>query len=141
MQLKGVRREANDFFRPPTLSLFRAMIITPEKGGGHKPHYVNVFSFDTSSHTSNKGVPSLQCAVDYAATNNLICKRQSEMAFYSDKAKHFCSGEMAYGLLFEVSKHVADASYTYHACYRGKTPLDAHFARLKEKIGKVAVEK
>ena len=48
---------------------------------------------------------------------------------------------MAYGLLFEVSKHIVAASYNCRACYRGETPLDAHAARRKGKIGEVAVEK
>ena len=48
---------------------------------------------------------------------------------------------MAHGVLFVVSKGVGNVSYTYHACYHGKTPLDAHFARVKQAIDQVAVEK
>ena len=63
------------------------------------------------------------------------------MAFFSDKAQHFCSGEMAYGVLFEVSRNIRDVSYTYHACYHGETALDGHFARTKQAIAEAAVEK
>ena len=139
--LKGIRGDANEFFRPQSLSLFGAMIIAPVPGGEFTRNYVDVFSFDTASHTSNEGVACLQCALSCAREQKIVPLRPPEIAFWSDKAKHFCSGEMAHGVLFDVSKGVGNVSYTYHACYHGKTPLDAHFARVKQAIDQVAVEK
>ena len=83
-QREGVREDADDSQRGP-------MIIIPEREHGRVRRYVDVFPFDSSPHASNKKEASLQCAVDYAAENDLTCNRQPELAF--------CDGETADGLL------------------------------------------
>ena len=140
VELRGIRGDAKDFFCPPYLSLFGLMLITPEPEGRYKRVYINIFSFP-SNHTSKIATDSLDYALELARAANIIPEWPAEMAFFSDKAKHFCSGEMAYGVLFEVSRNIRDVSYTYHACYHGKTALDGHFARTKQAIAEVAVEK
>ena len=97
-----------------------------------------MFSFD-SSHTSNDGVASLRRALRLAAARKIIPETTGESVFYSDKAKHFCSGEMAFGVLLGITGNIQDVTYTYHACYHGKTPLDAHFSQVKRAVKLVPV--
>ena len=65
----------------------------------------------------------------------------AEVSFFSDKARHFNSGEMTYEVLLNASSSFQKTSYSYHACYHGKTVLDGHFARLKERLNAIPVEK
>ena len=138
--LKGIRGDTEEFYRPPRISLFGAMFVIPRESGEYERTYLDIFSFETR-HTSKGGVDSLDCALALAQSKNILPWRIPEIAFWSDKGKHFCSGEMAYGVLFEVSKSIKDVSYTYHACYHGKTTLDGHFSRVKEAISNKVVEK
>ena len=79
--LEGIRGDANEFFRPQSLSFFGAMIIAPVPGGGFTRNYVDVFSFDTASHTSNEGVACLQCALSCAREQKILPLRPPEIAF------------------------------------------------------------
>ena len=134
----GYRGDAGEFFRPKILSLFGIMFVAPKTDGEFERSYIDIFSFD-ASHTSNEAAMSLKCGLSYARSKNVIPDNLSEVAFFSDKAKHFCSGEMAYGVLFGITANAQDVSYTYHACYHGKTPLGAHFARIKEAVNHTPV--
>ena len=140
IELKGTRGDAKEFFRAPTLTLFGVMFVIPQSGGRFKREYVDIFSFDLS-HTSHIAAASLQCAMDLASREKLYRQEDPAISYFSDKGKHFCSGEMAHGVLFEASDKFEDASYTYHACYHGKTPLDGHFSKIKHQLGEVPVEK
>ena len=138
VKLTGYRGSADEFFRPKILSLFGVMFVLPKPNGEFSREYVDIFSFD-SSHTSNDGVASLRRALRLAAARKIIPETTGESVFYSDKAKHFCSGEMAFGVLLGITGNIQDVTYTYHACYHGKTPLDAHFSQVKRAVKLVAV--
>ena len=140
IHLKGIRGDAEEFFRPPTLSLFGVMFVIPQGGGRFKREYVDIFSFG-SPHTSNVAVASLSHAMVLARRRTPAVKSIPEIAFFPDEAKRFLSGEMAHGVLFEVAGNIAGASYTFHACYHGRTPLDGHFGRVKQQIGAAPIDK
>ena len=138
--LQSFRGDAQEFFSPISLSLFGIMFVAPTPDGGFCHRYIDVFSFE-KNHTSEVAAASLRRGVALATELEFISGVENGTSWYSDKAKHFCSGEMAYDVLFDVSKHAQNVSYTYHACYHGKTALDGHFARLKEQIKLIVVDK
>ena len=138
VSLRSIRGESDEFYSAPALSLFGVMFVVPDGGGGHRKYYVDVFSH-RKSHTSENAAASLHCALGCFVDNWDVGGAPREMSFYSDKGKHFASGEMAYEVLFRISADAARVSYTYHACYHGKTALDGHFARTKDRIAKIKV--
>ena len=116
------------------------MFVAPTPDGGFCHRYIDVFSFE-KNHTSEVAAASLRRGVALATELEFISGVEDGTSWYSDKAKHFCSGEMAYDVLFDISKHAQNVSHTYHACYHSKTALDGHFARLKEQIKLIVVDK
>ena len=140
VKLSSVRGDAAEFYSPISLSLFGVMFIAPDSQGGVDRKYVDVLSFGRT-HSSTAAIAMLKCGLETGKSEKFIPRLNAEISFFSDKAKHFCSGEMAYGVLFEVAKGVNDVFYTYHACYHGKTALDAHFGQVKRAIAKIPVER
>ena len=140
VQLKSTRGDAAEFYRPAKLSVFGMMITTPRKKGAYARTYVDVFAF-SRDHTSSAAAASLKCGLERAVEEAAFPRKPENASFYSDKGKHFCSGELAWGILFQISEGWPRVPYNYHACYHGKTPLDSHFGRVKQKINGIAVEK
>lgn len=138
LELQGARGDAKDFVRPPSISLFGVMFVVPDPTGEKNfiRKYVNIFSF-SHAHTSNVAIASLQNAMDIAYEEKILPDDTEKISFFSDKGKHFCSGETAYGVLFDITKYISEVSYTFSACYHGKTPLDGHFNHTKQTIGKM----
>ena len=140
VKLTGYRGGANEFFQPTHLTLFGLMAHVPDGKGGFSRKYIHVFAFE-NTHNSRKAVDSLKCGFDCAKEAKLIPASIRDISFYSDKGRHFCSGEMAYGVLFDISRASTNAYFNYHACYHGKTPLDGHFAKVKQLVGEIPVAK
>ena len=138
VKLTGYRGDANEFFQPTHLTLFGLMAHVPDGRGGFARNYIHVFTFK-NTHNSRKAVDSLKCGLRCARKEKLVPTSIREISFYSDKGRHFCSGEMAYGVLFDISRDSANAYFNYHARYRGKTPLDGHFAKVKQLVGEIPV--
>ena len=142
-QLTSARGDAQEFFSPQTISLFGAMFVVPKNGGQFERHYVDVLSFahtGSSCHTSKVAAASLRQALDVAIQRGIVDTLEGA-SFYSDKGRHFCSGEMCYELLLEATAGADEVSYTYHACYHGKTALDGHFANVKQRVDGIFVER
>ena len=135
---RSIRGESDEFYNVAALSLFGVMFVVPDGGGGHRKYYVDVFSH-RKRHTSEDAAASLHCAMGCFVGNWAVGGIPQDMSFYSDKGKHFASGEMAYEVLFRISADAARVSYTYHACYHGKAALGGHFARTKDRIAKIKV--
>ena len=140
VKLSSARGDAAEFYRPISLSLFGVMFVVPKSSGGVDRKYVDVFSYN-HTHSSKAAIAMLKCGFGSAQQENFIPALNAEISFFSDKAKHFCSGEMAHGVLFDVATGTNDVFYTYHACYHGKTALDAHFGKVKRAIAEIPVER
>ena len=140
VKLSSARGDAAEFYRPISLSLFGIMFVVPKSSGGVDRKYVDVFSYN-QTHSSQTAVSMLKCGFEAAQQEKFTPALNAKLSFFSDKAKHFCSGEMAHGVLFEVAKGANNVFYTYHACYHGKTALDAHFGKVKRAIAEIPVER
>ena len=138
VRLASVRGDSDEFRRPISLSLFGLMFVAPTPDGGFVRKYMDVFSFG-KAHTSAVAISMLDYGLAQGKKHKFLPTFNQEISFYSDKAKHFCSGEMSYGVLFEVSRGIRGCFYTYHACYHGKTALDAHFGQVKRTIANAPV--
>ena len=136
--LRSNRGDAKEFYAATALSLLGVMCVVPDESGGYTKRFVDVFSH-RRSHASEDAAASLKCAMDLLAANGEIGPAADELVFYTDKAKHFVSGEFAHEVLFLVSRNSQRVSYTFRACYRGKTELDGHFARTKERLEDIKV--
>ena len=140
LQLKSMRGDCNEFFSPISLSLFGIMFVVPRPGGGYCHRYIDVFSFG-NDHASKFAASALKCGATHAEEIGFISGIGNGASWYSDKGKHFCSGEMVYRALFDISGKSQDVSRTFWVCYHGKTALDGHFARLKDRSKHIVVGK
>ena len=133
VKLLSYRGDAEEFSHPKTLFLFGAMFVAPKDGGDFTRHYFDVSSFD-SSHASNDGTACLNRTLELAREKKVMPLTTEEAIFFSDKAKHFCSGEMAHAVLLGITEGIRDVKYKYRARYRGKTALGAHFSQIKRAV-------
>ena len=137
--LKSVRGDADEFFRPEKVSLFGMMFIVPRHQAAPVNFYVDIFSFDRD-HSSQTAAASLKCGIQKALESEVLSALPREISFYSDKGKHFCSGELLYEILFKVAPPMqSNVAHTFFAPNHGKTRLDSHFAKVKSTIEKIPV--
>ena len=136
--LKSVRGDADEFFRPKKVGLFGMMLAVPCSGGGRENFYFDVFSFH-ADHTSKTAAACLKCGLRSVLDSEVLSTLPGEISFYSDKGKHFCSGEMLYETLFEVAASARCVNHTFFAPNHGKTPLDSHFSKVKDAIDCIPV--
>ena len=138
--LKSDRGDSAEFRNPFSATHFGAMFSSPAENGGRSTCYVDVFC-ESARHTSRVAVAALTKAVSLAVAEKGFSFEGKNVLLFCDNATHFACGELAYGVLFGVLPRARSVSLTYHARYHGKTPLDAHFARVKSAVGLIPREK
>ena len=110
-KLAGCRGDAGEFFRPKIVSLFTIMFVAPKTDGDFERSCFDISPFGASRKPTEAAM-SLKCGLRHARSQNVAPGSPTEVAFFSDKAKHFCSGEMAYGLFLGISASAQDVSHT-----------------------------
>ena len=116
------------------------MFTVPQAQGPPLAWYYHVLTLDRR-HTAAAAVSYLAKAISALVEDGIIKCTKDPITMFCDNASVFASGEMAYGALHVAAGESERPTLCYHACYHGKTPLDANFAHVKAAIGQLDVER
>ena len=139
LELRSARGDSREWRRPHVVGHF-GMALTRPSGDKYDTFFFDVFFFGLQQ-SSNVASVCIEEAVRHAKAAGLLLDADSEVAIFSDRGKHFASGEFVCAALLHAFSGMARVTMNYFASYHGKNPLDAHFGQVKQQVGAEFVEK